>query len=320
MACIERRPNCGSPLPNADLEPLEDIAAVAAVIVSVVTAVVAVISAIGSITVEGDVITIEIGDFVLTQFGSVAGASVAFITAAIIVGTIILYKVERCNGNTGTRECIAGVVNEVVPDFADTVQTMFPFTAMHNRADMVIKSKFWDAAESGDAYVYCTDVEPPERSIIMRCYFYSSQVCSAMDGAIAGGIIGGLVGTAGGYGLMTAIACAGFFLCLLVLLLVVAVAAIFTLAGAAAGGNIAMASSGNSPAVVDDLPVSVGDYLTVRGHMEQKGYDNGANVIWWVDVGSSSLSGQASSDVPSNPYSYCDLDEDFEEDACNYKQ
>jgi hypothetical protein len=118
-----------------------------------------------------------------------------------------------------------------------------------------------------------------------------------------------------------AITCASVILCIVGIIVAAILAIIAAVLGALAGGQIAKAASENdTPTGVPSDPssgstredIAVGDYITVRGNMQLRKEDNGANVLWWVS--STILHGAANDDVPK-PFSYCEVNDDFT-DGC----
>jgi hypothetical protein len=214
----------------------------------------------------------------------------------------------------GLRECIAGVVSEVVGSFESFLDELFPFSAMHDRVDVVTKSRFWDVIENGEAFVHCTDEEPPRRSEIMRCYYYDRQVCDAASGAQIGAGVGAAGGVIAAAAVAAAIGCATVILCLIAIIVAVIVAAAAALVGALAGGQIAKAASeDDSPTALTGETLTVSDYVSVHGNMQRREHDDGANVMWWAR--STSLHGRASDGLP-RPFSYCEVNDELTGDAC----
>jgi hypothetical protein len=206
-------------------------------------------------------------------------------------------------------------VNAIVESFSDTLQQVFPFTAMHDRVELVTKSRFWDIVESSGAYVHCTDEGTPRRSAIMRCYFYSAEVCAAETGSQMGAGVGAVGGIIAGAAIAAAIGCATVILCIFALILAFLVAVVAALVGALIGGQIGKAASDNSvPSSSAGAPLAIGDLVTINGQRSRREYDNGAWVMWWVS--SAATHGRAADSVASNPFSYCDIDEQLQDDSC----
>jgi hypothetical protein len=80
----------------------------------------------------------------------------------------------------GTRYCIAGVVWKTQSDFTGfTTAWLAPWTASHDRIDVIVSSRFWEIVEISNADVFCTDDKAGRVSEYMRCYFYTDRVCKA---------------------------------------------------------------------------------------------------------------------------------------------
>lgn len=304
MACIERRPRCGTPDSSVVPTPLTEIGSVIGIISAIAGAVGGIIK--GAETVGG--IAIGIG---AAGSGAIAGA-VAGIAVIIIVG---LYVADRCIRTEGLAECVAGVVNEIVQDFSTAIEEIFPFTGIHDRVDVVVKARYWDVVEDGNAKVLCTSDAPPRRSEIMRCYYFTERVCNAAKGSLYGAGVGAVGGVIAGAAVAAAIGCATIIFCILALIVAALVAAVAALVGALVGGQIGKAASDDdSPSAADGTQISVGDLITVTGNMLRREEDEGANVFWWVST--SSLSGRMPDSAPSNPFSYCEVDDIFTMDSC----
>jgi hypothetical protein len=304
MACIERRPRCGTPDSSLVPTPLSKIGSVIGIISAIAGAVGGVIKATD--TVVG----------IATSLGAAGSGTIAGLAAGIAVIIIVgIYAFDRCVGTDGLQECVAGVVNEIVQDFSSALEEIFPFTAMHDRIDVVVKARYWDVVEDGNAKVLCTDEAPPRRSEILRCYYFTERVCNAAKGAQIGAGVGAAAGVVAAAAVGAAIGCATVILCIVALIVAALVAAAAALVGALIGGQIAKAvSDGDSPTAADGTEISVGDLITVNGNMVRREEDEGANVIWWVST--SSLSGRMPDSVASNPFSYCDVDDVFTMDSC----
>jgi hypothetical protein len=91
-------------------------------------------------------------------------------------------------------------------------------------------------------------------------------------------------------------------------------AAVVALVGAFAGGNIAQAATGDQPpADGSGTTISTGMLLTLNGNMRQLEEDNKANCLWWVHH--TQIHGRILAGT-HQPFSYCDIDEQFTIDAC----
>lgn len=309
MACIDRRPRCGVATTPVIPEPLSKFIAAIGSIWGIITALLAIGKALGAVSVAGGVISIggvTIGT--AAAGGALAGAAAA-VAMIVIIG---LYALDRCVEGRGLAECIAGVVTGVVDSFDSALDELLPFTAMHDRVDVVVKSRYWDVVEDGQAFVFCTDHEPPKRSEIMRCYFFDRRVCDAATGAQIGGAVGAVAGVIAAAAIAAAIGCATIILCIFALILAALVAAAAVLAGALVGGQIGKATSTNdAPTSSGGGTIAVGQLVTVHGNMQRREHDSAANVMWW------SHSAQFHGDSMSpQPFSYCDIDDELTMDGC----
>ncbi len=238
-----------------------------------------------------------------------------------------MYNVDRCAEKEGESECVAGLITDIIHDFNDIGDELFPFSAMHERVDLLVKSRYWNIVERYNAYVYCTDDDVPRKSEIMRCYFFSRRVCSAAQGSVTGGVVGGVVGTVADLFIAFAIGgCSTIILCIFVLILLAIVAAVCILVGATIGGQIGKATAEDTLPTGDiegnESELTVGDYVTIKGNMLQRSFDNNANVLWWVSKNENTgelnvnQSGRANSSIQNRP-SYCEVDDEFTDDSCN---
>ena len=307
MACISRRPRCGTADSPVDLEPLSDIGAV----IGTISGLIGALGIFGQIAVEGGIISIGGVAIGGAAAGGVIAAALVVIAIIVVVG---LYALDRCVAGDGLRECIAGVVHEIVESFSGTLDNIFPFTAMHDRIDVVVKSRYWDVVEHGNANVYCTDAITPQRSEIMRCYYFDDQVCNAAQAGIYGATIGGVAGIIAAAIATAAIGCATVILCILALIVAVLIAAVAALVGALAAGQIARATTDESSPIADSgIAISVGDLVSVTGNMVRREYDDKANVMWFEEQ--TNLHGSVS-DGLTRPFTYCEIDEELTSDSC----
>lgn len=307
MACINDIPNCGEANVSATPESLWEVVKWIVTIFGIGGTILSVIKGIGAMKVVGE--TIVIGGTAITS-GLFAGAAVGTLAAVATLIVVILSARDRCNSSDAEEQCIAGVVTALVPSFSNARDELFPWQAMHDRVDVLVKSTYWQVVELGNAFVFCTEEERPRRSEILRCYFYEQRVCSAAIGAAAGAAVGAVAGIVAA-ALIAAALCTTVVLCLLGLILAVIVAVAAVLGGAAVGGQIAKAAAENEdPSADTGETISVGYLVTVRGPMEPRGYDENANAVYWVTQAQfhgSSMSPQ--------PFSYCEVDDEFE-DGC----
>lgn len=303
MACIERSPRCG----ELDIveEGLDQIVSIILIIAGIIGGVVSFVKFAEALP----------GIVAFLGGASAGGATAGLLAGIVVFTTIVIYLDDRCIEKEGTSECVAGVVHNIVQDFDSALDELFPFTAMHDRIDLVVKSGYWDKVENNAAHVFCTDDDFPRKSEIIRCYYFTDRVCNAAKGATVGGAVGLIGGIIAGAAIAAAIGCATVIFCLLAILLAAIVAALAVLVGALIGGQIGKAlSDDTTPSDDTGSEISIGDLITVNGKIVARGYDEGANTIYWVDA--SSLSGVAPDTIPNDPFSYCEINDIFTMDAC----
>lgn len=307
MACVDTNPNCGDPDADATPESLTEVAKWIVEVFGLIGFLIWIGKAIGALEVAGGIVSI--GGFTIgtgLAVGAAVGVATAFVTA-VVVG---LSARDRCNPSTAESQCIAGVVNKILPSFSDGLDEWAPWRAMHDRVDVVVKSFFWQIVELGNAHVFCTDEPRPRRSEVLRCYFFEQRVCDAAHGAAVGAAIAAVPAALAAAAIAAAM-CITVILCVLGLVLAAAAAAAIVLGGAAIGGQIAKSNSENEDPTADTgQTLAVGHLVTVNGPMEPRGYDDGANVIYWA----TGAQFHGSSMAPQ-PFSYCDINDEFE-DGC----
>lgn len=225
---------------------------------------------------------------IITIFG-ISAAAVVWIAAVagalITLAVVIDFYRLRCGSHPRTLSaCSSGVLEAIIPAFNSTTDEIFPFTAMHDRIDVVVKCMYWFLVENNAAFVECNN--DPDMSPILRCYYHNDKVCGAGVGAIVGAVVGAVGGIflavlAGGA--IASIACGPFAWLCLILAVIVAliVAAACVLIGALAGGQIGKAASSAGPPAADDgNTLSVMDYVTTAGGLLTSGDDDGARIYW----------------------------------------
>ncbi|MGA2418826.1 MAG: hypothetical protein ABSG69_01980 [Candidatus Acidiferrum sp.] len=231
--------------------------------------------------------------------------------ALIALGTVFGFYYERCLSKPDTEAaCSAGVVEDTVPAFNSTTDTLFPFTAQHNRVDVVVKCTYWSLLTTNAAWVWCnTD---PDKSPMIRCYYKTSAVCDAGLGATIGGAAGAFLGTLIAATVGAAIGCATVILCIFAILVALLIAAAAVLVASFAGGQIGRQLAGSSsPTTAAGNTVMVGDYITTCGGSLTSGDDNGSRVYWFVDT-----TIQHGSSSASAPFDHTDPDTHLNPDAC----
>ncbi len=305
MVCIARRPRCGPAESEEVSEPIAELVAVFILIGGIIGLIVTVIKAFGTAA--------KVAGFIASLGGAAGAGAISGAVAGLVMVVLIgMYAIDRCTAGEGVPECVSGVVNAVQESFSSALDELFPFTAMHDRVDVVAKSRDWDIIESGEAFVFCTDEATPRRSEIIRCYFFDRQVCNAAKGALIGGIAGAVAGMLIGAAVVAAIGCATVILCLFALLLAALIAIVAVIIGALAGGQIGKAASEeDAPAAGSGETLSAGHLVTVNGNLRRRGYDDSANVIYWAS--SAQFHGNSAS---PQPFSYCEIDDELVTDGC----
>ncbi len=302
MACVNpdiRVVRCGDQVGTGESEstPFGKVGAVFGVVGTIIGGITTVI------TVSEKLLAV-----VATLGGAASSGALAGLAAGIAVITIVtLYALDRCIEGEGTRDCVAGVINEIVPNFNSAWDELFPFTAMHTRVDVIVKSRFWNKVESNNAFVFCTDDSAEHRSEILRCYFFTERVCKAAQAGIIGAGIGVGAGIIAAALAAAAIGCATVILCLFALLLAVIIVAVAALVGALIAGQIAKASTADAnPSASSGAVLSVGDLVSINGNMKKRDEDDKANIFWFARQ--TSLLGRVPSGI-RQPLSYCEIND-----------
>jgi hypothetical protein len=300
-------------------------------IIGILSAIWSVISIIWTVVrgISGALGSVEVVEGLLLYFAAKAAGptvTVSFVAAAVVtafvaaVAVVILIGAhisDRCLHHPGgTPECVAGVVIGAVHSFNSTIDDLFPFTATHDRIDLVVKEHYFDVVEAGAAYVFCTDAPVRRRSPILRCYYFSEEVCNAGRGSLYGAVAGGVAAIVAAAIIAAAVGCSTPIGCLIVLAVIAVVALILVLAGALIGGQAGRAASRDTSPVSDTgRTLREGDYVTVQGNMVKRDYDEGANVLWWE----TSTQFHGPSTVTARPFNHCDIEADnfgVEMDRC----
>ncbi|MCX5238883.1 hypothetical protein OG824_27140 [Streptomyces prunicolor] len=305
MACVSDRPNCGV---ERALNPLNEIVSLVTFIASLVGIIVAIYGLLGWIKISSSGVVLVNGIAVGAGFG--AGLIAGFVAAVATFVLIAHYGADRCTQGTGESECLAGVVIGLENSFSSTWDELFPWRAMHDRVDIVVKSFYWQVLEASDAYVFCTAEEMPEKSEIARCYFYDRRVCAASQGAATGAAIGAVIGIVVAAFIAAAL-CVTIVLCVLGLILASAAASAIVFAGAAIGGQIAKGFSTDDDPSAEGQTIQVGSLVTVHGPIQNREDDSNANVVYWAD--SAQFHGTSMS---PQPFTYCDINDELAEDGC----
>jgi hypothetical protein len=249
----------------------------------------------------------------LIGLGAVAGG------AAVLI-TVFAFYFDRClNKPDGLNACSAGVVNEIVEAFNEGADELFPFTAMHDRVDVVVKSNYWHLVQNNAEFVKCAS--DPLSSPIIQGLYETPEVCAAGLGATIGALVGAIGGIILGILLGAALGCAAtgpfYLLCLLLAIIIAAiVAAVIALIGAFIGGQIGKAiAEETTPSASDGNALQTGDYVTTKGNLAIIGNFDGARVYWFVTE--TTLHGRSTG---SPQFSHTDPDTNLTTDACPIEQ
>ena len=252
---------------------------------------------------------------IITILGVSAAAAIwiaAVIGAILAFATVFDFYRLRCLSHPDTlAACSAGVIQQLIPAFNSASDDVFPFTAQHDRVDVVVKCKYWPLVQVNAAFVECnTD---PDTSPILRGYYHNAAVCAAGLGSTIGagvGVVGGiLLGALAG----AAIGCATIILCLFALLIALIVAVVTVIVAAVIGGDIGRAAAGGQPGPTadDGNTLHSGDYVTTKGGLLTSGDDDGSRIYWFVDH--TTLHGHS---TESSPFDHTDPDTNLTMDAC----
>lgn len=311
MAC-DRQPTCGSAGANVG----GTVSSIASDLNWIIGIISSVASVVGFLLKDGLKVIVSILGVSAPGAVWLGAAAGALITIAVVFD----FWNKRCLSNPDTqRSCSSGVIQQTVPAFSSATDEIFPFTAMHDRVDVVVKCAYWFRVENLAAFIFCnTD---SDMSPMLRCYYKSSKVCAAgagsTIGAVVGGVAGAFLGAFVGGVIVGAAVCAAsliyYAICLIVAVIVAAIiAAACALAGAFAGGQIGKAAASDpGPSASDGSVLVQGDYITTQGGLITSGDDQGARVYWFVDT--TTLHGRS---VEPSPFSHTDPDAMLTMDAC----
>ncbi len=227
----------------------------------------------------------------LTILG-VTGPGLVWLAAAgaslVTVITVFSFYYDRClEDREGLDKCSAGVINDIVPSFSSTSESIFWFTVQHPRVDVVVKHIYWDLVLQLALYVKCAG--DSDKSPILSGFYKSDYVCAIGLGSTIGAVVGGVVGILAGVAIAAAIGCTAsgilYILCLILVMLIAAiVAVILTLIGAGFGAGIAAAfTEPTEPTTEGGNVLGVGDYVTTFGNLITYGNLDGARVYWFVE-------------------------------------
>lgn len=251
------------------------------------------------------------GSLSLLGIAAPVGVWLAAVAGAVLMVTVVaVFWRDRCGDKETDPACTAGVVQEITPSFNSASDHAFPFTAMHDRVDTVVRCRYWPVVSTGAPFVFCGN--DPDTSPMMVGYYRSEEVCAAGAGATGGAVVGAVGGIIAGAAAGAAIGCATVILCAVAIVVAFLVAAVAALVGAIAGGQIGRAAADDStPSTEGGVAISVGDFVTRKGGVLIHPQTNEAKVYWFVE--DTHLHGES---TESPPFSFRDLEEDFRTDAC----
>src|SRR5205085_634041 len=125
--------------------------------------------------------------------------------------TVFVFYYKRCLENpVGLAACSAGVVNGIEESFNSAADELFPFTAMHDRVDVVVKSMYWFLVQNGAFFIKCAG--DALGSPMIQSFYESDEACGAGLGSAIGGGIGAVGGILLGVLAGAAIGCATIIL------------------------------------------------------------------------------------------------------------
>lgn len=218
-----------------------------------------------------------------------AAAQTAIVIAAVAIATVAaiaqIYS-DRCKTQSGIpNQCFSGIVNDIIPAFSTTTDAIFPFSSLHDRVDVVVRSVYFDELRQYGKSVYCINTVPT-MSPVLIAFYHNAQVCAAGAGAVTGAVVGGIVGTLLGVAAYVALGCVSIIFCIFCLI----VAALIALAAAIAGAVIASqaakaATKSSGPTETSgnaEQQIHVGDIVTVIGNLISAGFLAGEAVLWWT--------------------------------------
>ncbi|HEY6045032.1 MAG TPA: hypothetical protein VIU65_00430 [Pyrinomonadaceae bacterium] len=291
------KPTCG---PQG--EPTDDVLTFILAVLGVIGTIVGIIKALSSTTIV-----------TLLGISAPAGVWLSAAGAALVTELVVFgFYYKRClEDPDGLAACSAGVVNGIEESFNSASDELFPFTAQHNRVDVVVKSIYWFLVQSGAFFVKCAG--DALGSPMIQSFYETDAVCAAGLGATIGGGVGVVGGILLGVLAGAAIGCATIILCLLALLIAAIIAAATVIVGAFIGGQIGKAAAGDSAPTETDTgnAIQVGDYITTKGNLITSGDFDGARVYWFVT--NTTLHGH-STGTPQ--FSFTDPDANLTTDAC----
>lgn len=242
-----------------------------------------------------------------------------------VLAVVIAGAYSKLAPRQGIQECYAGIVAFIQEAFSDGWAIYFPFTAQHDRVDVVVKPLYWDVvARAPQQFIWCN--VDSLLSPMIRTYFRTPEVVGAATGAMYGAGIGAAIGICLGIAAGAAIGCVGVVtipICLLAMLLALLIAAVIAIVGAFIGGSVGRLAAGSSsptgsvPGGDDKTVIRTGDYITVNANLVVFPDDNTAWVAWWaqhVTLHGHSTHGEGTGGGP--PFNFTDARDNLEPDAC----
>lgn len=304
---------------------------------TILSRIVAVLGGLGTIgSVAGAIQSVIAATDIITIIGIAAMAG--FWAAAVggaVVGLAIIGAsvVDRLFPPKGLKGCYAGVVTSITPSFSDVQSNFAPYTAQHDRVDVVVKPDYWSLVVRGPNVICDTDSED---SPLIRGYAFSSEIAGAATGSAIGGVIGAILGILAGAALAglaagavaAALGCATVVLCPVAIIVGILVAFVVALVAvlvlALIGGQIGRAIAGDSSPTGTQssdssaaASIATADYVTINGNMVIYGEDENAIVARWIEsttIHGSSSSGEGTGG--SSPFPFTDPQDNLNPDGC----
>jgi hypothetical protein len=213
--------------------------------------------------------------------------SVGLFAAAVVIATVWVIAQtfsDRCSSIAGIPDCFSGIIDKIVPAFSSTTDAIFPYTAMHDRVEVVVGTAYHAELAHNAKYVYCNDTLP-SNSPVLIAYYHNAQICAAGAGAVAGAVVGGIVGVLLAAAAWTALGCVSIIFCLFALIIAALIALAAAIAGAVIGSQAAKAATGSAApksSGPNAVTLNVGDIVSVQGNLITATFLEGESVYWWT--------------------------------------
>lgn len=210
----------------------------------------------------------------------------AVLGAVFIVIVIFWFRARTCGEADGEHACWAGVVVEIRRAFSSVSDHLLPFQASPDRADVVLRERYWHLVQGNAAFIHCHN--DSDASPILRCFFRTRRLCAAITGALIGAIVAA-VGVAVAAAILAGVlGCALVLpLCLALAILAFLIGALIALIGAAIGGAIGRAGASDDgdtePGGADSSAV-LGAIVTMTGNILRRDDYDGARVAWYAET------------------------------------